>query len=97
MPEPYGGAAGWTKFLQKNLKYPPEASEKGIGGRVSVSFVIEKDGHLSSIMINRGAGFGMDEEALRVLKLCRAWKPGVQNGQPVRVRYIIPINFSINQ
>ncbi len=97
MPEPYGGAAGWNKFLQKNIKYPPEAMDHSISGRVTVSFVVEKDGHLSSIMVERGAGFGMDEEALRVLKLSKAWKPGSQNGQPVRVRYTIPISFSINQ
>jgi protein TonB len=97
MPEPYGGAAGWNKFLQKNLKYPAEAIDKNISGRVLVSFVVEKDGHLSSIMVDRGAGFGMDEEALRVLKLSKAWKPGYQNGQPVRVKYTIPIRFSISQ
>ena len=97
MPEPYDGAAGWTKFLQKNIKYPPDASEKNVSGKVLISFVIEKDGHLSNITVNRGAGFGMDEEALRVLKLSKAWKPGLQNGQPVRVRYIVPINFTITQ
>ncbi|MDB4925972.1 energy transducer TonB [Mucilaginibacter sp.] len=97
MPEPFGGAAGWGKFLQKNLHYPPEALDKGIGGRVLVSFVVEKDGHLSSVMVDRGAGFGMDEEALRVLKLSHAWKPGMQSGQPVRVKYTIPISFSISQ
>jgi len=97
MPEPYGGAAGWNKFLQKNLKYPSEAIDHNISGRVMISFVVEKDGHLSSIMVDRGAGFGMDEEAMRVLKLSKAWKPGSQNGQPVRVKYSIPISFSINQ
>lgn len=97
MPEPEGGAAGWAKFLQKNLKYPPEALDKSMGGKVLVSFVVEKDGHLSSVMVDRGAGFGMDEEALRVLKLSKAWKPGLQRGQPVRVKYTIPISFSLDQ
>jgi protein TonB len=97
MPEPYGGVAGWGKFLQKNLKYPIEASDNNVSGKVMVSFVVEKDGHLSSIMVDKGAGFGMDEEALRVLKLSKAWKPGLQNGQPVRVKYTIPISFSMNQ
>ena len=97
MPEPYGGVEVWTKFLQKNLKYPPLATDKGISGRVMISFVIEKDGHLSDIIIDRGVGFGLDEEALRVLKLAHPWKPGMQNGQPVRVKYTLPINFSINQ
>jgi protein TonB len=97
MPEPYGGAAGWSKFLQKNLRYPPEAIDKSISGKVFVSFVVEKDGHISNITVERGAGFGMDEEAARVLKLSKAWKPGMQNGQPVRVRYTLPISFAINQ
>jgi protein TonB len=97
MPEPYGGDAAWAKFLQSNLKYPPQATEKGISGRVTISFVIEKDGRISTITVDRGAGFGLDEEAIRVLKLARPWKPGMQNGQPVRVKYTLPINFSMNQ
>lgn len=95
MPEPYGGAAAWSKFLQKNIHYPSQASEAGKQGRVWLSFVIERDGHLSNIVVQRGAGFGLDEEALRVLKLAPAWKPGKQNGQPVRVQYSIPISFVI--
>jgi len=85
MPEPFGGSAAWQKFLQKNLVY-----------RVWLSFIVERDGHLSDIKVERGAGFGMDEEAIRVLKLAPAWKPGIQNGQPVRVKYNIPINFQLN-
>jgi protein TonB len=60
-----------------------------------MSFVIEKDGSLSNIKVERGAGFGFDEEASRVLKLAKAWKPGMQNGQPVRVKYVIPMNFQL--
>ena len=48
---------------------------------------------LSNITIDRAAGHGFDEEAMRVLKMAKAWKPGIQNGQPVRVKYQIPINF----
>jgi protein TonB len=95
MPEPYGGAAGWAKFLQKNLRYPSEALDRQMSGRVFVSFIVEKDGHLSSITVDRGAGFGMDEEAARVLKLAHAWTPGMQNGRPVRVKYTLPVNFSL--
>lgn len=95
MPEPVGGAAAWAKFLQKNLRYPPVAQEQGMSGKVLLSFIIEKDGSLSNIKIEHGAGYGFDEEALRVLKLAKAWKPGIQNNQPVRVRYNIPINFQL--
>jgi protein TonB len=96
MPEPYGGMAGWSRFLQKTLRYPPDATDKGISGKVFISFVIEKDGHLSNITVERGVGYGLDDEAIRVLKLAHAWKPGMQNGQPVRVKYTLPVNFSIN-
>jgi protein TonB len=95
MPEPYGGAAAWAKFLRKNLSYPGMAIDEHMQGRVFVSFIIEKDGHLSNFVVERGAGYGMDEEAMRVLKLAPAWKPGIQNNQPVRVKYTIPINFQL--
>ncbi|HEX8019732.1 TonB family protein [Mucilaginibacter sp.] len=95
MPEPLGGAAAWAKFLQKNLRFPPAAQDAGVSGKVFMSFIIEKDGTLSNIKVDRGAGYGFDEEALRVLKLAKAWKPGVQNGQNVRVRYSIPISFQL--
>lgn len=97
MPEPVGGAAAWAKFLQKNLRFPAVAQEQGMSGKVLLSFIIEKDGSLSNIKIERGAGYGFDEEALRVLKLAKAWKPGIQNNQPVRVRYNIPINFQLSE
>ncbi len=96
MPEPYGGAAAWNKFLGRNLKYPDMAVDGHIQGKVWVSFIVEKDGHLSNIVVERGLGYGTNEEAIRVLKMSPAWKPGVQNGQPVRVRYTLPINFLIN-
>ncbi len=97
MPEPVGGNAAWNKFLSKNLRFPSQAQEAGKGGRVIVSFVIEKDGHLSDITILKGAGYGMDEETLRVLKLAKPWKPGMQNKSAVRVRYTIPLNFQLNE
>jgi protein TonB len=96
MPEPYGGANAWNKFLQKNMRYPVIAQENGLSGKVFLSFIIEKDGHLSDITVLRKVGSGFDEEALRVLKLAPAWKPGMQNGRPVRVKYTIPINFQLN-
>ncbi|MFI5162886.1 MAG: energy transducer TonB [Sphingobacteriales bacterium] len=94
-PQFPGGEAAWAKFLQKNLRYPSQAIEEGISGKVFVSFVVEKDGHLSDITLIRGPGHGLDEEAIRVLKLVPPWKPGIQNGRPVRVRYNMPFNFQI--
>ncbi|MBS1504140.1 MAG: energy transducer TonB, partial [Bacteroidetes bacterium] len=68
MPQFPGGEAAWIKYLQKNLHYPSQAAEAGISGRVYVSFVVEKDGHLTDIKVERGPGYGLDEEAVRVLK-----------------------------
>jgi protein TonB len=95
-PSPVGGEEAWSKFLNKNLRYPPEAQDAGVSGRVYMSFIIEKDGSLSNITVERGAGYGFDKEATRVLRLAKAWKPGLQNGRPVRVKFIIPINFQFS-
>ncbi|MBE9586252.1 energy transducer TonB [Mucilaginibacter sp. JRF] len=95
LPEPIDGMDGWNKYLSRNLRYPAIASEEGKSGRVFISFIIEKDGKLTDIKVEKGAGYGFDEEALRVLKKAKAWKPGTQNGRPVRVRYTIPISFTI--
>ena len=95
MPEPVGGDKAWASFLNKNLRFPGEAQDQGVSGKVFLSFIIEKDGHLSNIMLINKAGYGFDEEALRVLKLAKAWKPGIANGQPVRVKFTLPINFQV--
>lgn len=96
LPQPYGGEAAWAKFLQKNLHYPNAAVDAHIQGKVFLSFIIEKDGHLSNIVVERGVGYGLDEEAVRVLKLAPAWKPGIQNGHQVRVKFTMPISFMLN-
>lgn len=92
MPEPAGGMAGWNKFLQRNLRYPDTEAQ----GKVFITFVIERDGKISNITLSKGVENLLDEEALRVLKIAPAWKPGMQGGQPVRVRYTLPINFQMN-
>jgi len=94
-PEFPGGHSAFIKFLSRNLKYPGIAVEKGIEGKVLISFIIEKNGRLSNIKILRGIGFGCDEEAVRVLEKSPEWKPGIQNKQKVRVAYTLPINFSL--
>ena len=94
-PMPVGGFEAFNKFISKHLHFPPEAEEAHVGGRVFVSFIVEKDGSLSSFTILRGPGYGTNEEALRVLKLAPAWVPGLQNNHPVRVQYNIPINFQM--
>jgi TonB family protein len=78
-------------------KYPSMARENNITGRVIVSFVVEKNGDLTDIKVLRGIGGGCDEEAVRVLKTAPSWKPGIQNGRPVRVAYTMPIFFQLAQ
>ncbi len=90
-PEPNGGLAGWSKFLQRNLRYPDSESQ----GRVVLSFVVERDGSLSDIKVLKSIGAEFDREAMRVLKMAPKWKPGMQSGQAVRVQFNIPINFQL--
>ncbi|RYF20504.1 MAG: TonB family protein [Flavobacteriales bacterium] len=95
-PEFPGGIAKFYEFLGKTIQYPTLAADNDIQGNVFVSFVVERDGSLNDIKIDRKLGYGTDEEALRVLKLSRRWNPGIQNGRPVRVKYNIPIKFTLN-
>ncbi len=94
-PEYPGGEAAFGKFLQKNIKYPAMAKENNIQGKVYITFVVERDGSLTDIKIVRDPGSGLGDEAERVLKISPHWKPGIQNGKPVRVQYTVPVNFSL--
>ncbi|WP_158800518.1 energy transducer TonB [Pedobacter sp. L105] len=95
-PEFEGGMAAWAKFIQRNLRYPEQATEEGIQGKVFVSFVIERDGSITDVTILKGIGGGCDEESLRVIKKSPRWKPGMQHNNPVRVRYTMPLSFTLN-
>jgi TonB family protein len=90
-----GGITEFSQFLAKNTHYPADSRNKGIQGRVIISFVVETDGSLSNIHIARGVAPDIDEEALRVIKLSPKWAPGRQNGIPVRVAYSVPISFTL--
>jgi TonB family protein len=90
-----GGMAEFYKFLGNNVQYPKSAKDENVQGTVYVSFTIEKDGSLTDIKVDRKLGAGTDEEAVRILKLSKRWNPGMQNGKVVRVKYNIPVRFSI--
>jgi protein TonB len=94
-PMPIGGAEEWSRFLEVNLHYPALAKQNRISGKVWVSFIVERDGHISNVVVEHAAGHGFDEEAVRVLNMAPVWAPGKQNGQIVRVKYTLPINFHI--
>ena len=91
MPEFPGGEQAMMDFVAKNVKYPKEAMEKEISGRVLVSFVVEKDGSINETEVVKGIGGGCDEEAVRVVKAMPKWKPGKEKGKAVRVSFMLPI------
>ena len=84
-----------NKWLGKNVKYPVIAQENNIQGRVTVQFVIEKDGSITDVKVLRGVDPSLDKEAVRVVKSMPKWKPGKQRGKPVRVSYTVPNNFRL--
>ncbi len=96
MPQFPGGEAAMMKFVANNVKYPQEAKDKEIDGRVFVSFVVEKDGSVSNVKVMRGIGGGCDEEAVRVISAMPKWKPGIKDGKPVRVSYMMPLTFKLS-
>ena len=97
MPQYPGGEAAMMKFVSENVKYPQEAKDKDIAGRVFVSFVVEKDGSVSTVKVMRGIGGGCDEEAVRVISGMPKWKPGIKDGKPVRVSYMMPLVFKLTE
>ncbi len=92
-----GGMDKFYSYLAKAIRYPTIAQEQGIQGKVFLSFIIEKNGSLTDIKVERKLGYGTDEEAVRVLKASPRWIPGIQNGKFVRVKYNIPISFAMGQ
>ena len=95
MPEFPGGAAKMMEYIQKNMRYPIEARENGIHGRVFVNFVVEPDGSISNVAVMRGIGGGCNEEAVRVVKSMPKWNPGKQRGTAVRCAFTVPIIFKL--
>jgi protein TonB len=93
-PEFTGGMGAFLSFLKKNIKVPKEAKQAGVKGKVFISFVINKTGEMEEIEILKGLGYGLDEEAIRVLKLTSGmWIPGKTEGMPVKVKMSMPFVF----
>lgn len=90
-----GGPAALIKYLSENTKYPVVAQENGVQGRVTVQFVVEKDGSISDVHVLRGVDPSLDKEAVRVVKSMPRWTPGKQNGITVRVNYRVPVLFRL--
>lgn len=97
MPSFPGGPAALMQFLQSNTHYPVVAQENGVQGRVTVSFVVEKDGSITDVQVARSADPYLDKEAIRVVKSMPRWTPGRQNGSTVRVKFNVPVTFKLQQ
>lgn len=96
MPQYPGGIPQMMKFISSNIKYPKDAIKKGMQGAVVVQFVVEPDGSVSNVHVVRSVFPSLDTEAVRMVKAMPKWSPGMQNGKPVRVRFNVPIRFSLN-
>lgn len=96
MPSFPGGISGLRTYLNQNTRYPAVAQENGVQGRVVVSFVVGKDGHISDVTVVRSVDPSLDKEAVRVVRNMPRWTPGKQGGEPVRVRFTVPVSFRLN-
>nr|WP_186972876.1 M56 family metallopeptidase [Bacteroides intestinalis] len=95
MPEFPGGVDAMMEYLQKELRYPESAKEKGIQGRVTVQFIIDKEGNVTNSKVTRSVDKDMDAEAIRLVKAMPKWKPGMQKGKAVAVKYTVPVVFRL--
>ena len=89
-PEFPGGMEAFFKYIGNNYKTPKVSN---LSGKIYLNFVIEKDGSIVEVKVLRDLGYGTGEEAVRVLSESPKWSPGMQNGQPVRVMFNLPISI----
>ena len=95
MPEYPGGMRAGLEFMARNLRYPTKAQEAGKQGCVIVQFVVRKDGSLSDFKVLRPVDPWLDAEAIRVISTMPKWKPGMQDGKPVSVKFTLPVTFML--
>ncbi|GHV55637.1 protein TonB [Bacteroidia bacterium] len=95
MPQYPGGYAAMNRYLFNNLKYPASAISQGIEGRVWCSFIVNKDGTLANIQVEKSVYISLDQEAIRALQTMPVWIPGTVRGNPVRVKVYLPIVFKL--
>ena len=95
MPEYPGGPSALIEYLSQNVKYPEDAKQQKIEGRVLATFVVETDGSVSNVEVVKPAFPSLDAEAVRLLSAMPKWTPGKQNGKVVRVKFTVPISFNL--
>ena len=97
MPEFPGGKQRLLDWVMKSIQYPAEAREMGIQGRVIVQFVVNKSGKAVEPVIVQSLHHLLDDEAIRLIESMPRWKPGEEKGEPVRVKFTMPINFRLSE
>jgi protein TonB len=90
-----GGLQGLSQYLSNNLQYPKEASAKNIGGKVVLTFIVEKNGKVSHVEAISSPDISLSNEAIKVMTNCPHWRPARVNEKPVKMRYTVPISFSL--
>ena len=95
MPSFRGGQKALMAYLAENVQYPKDMKDTCAQGRVLVSFVVERDGSITEPKVVRSVCQALDKEALRVVNAMPKWMPGKQNGNAVRVKYVLPITFRL--
>ena len=88
-----GGETAMAKFVQENLKYTAEAKEANVHGLVIAQFVVDIDGKITETNVVKKLGYGLDEEAIRIINSFPKFKPALQDGKPIAFRYTLPIRF----
>ena len=94
-PQFPGGETAMYKWISEHIQYPTLAKEEGVDGRVTVQFVVNKTGDISNVQVVRSRHPALDKEAIRVVKSMPVWNPGRNNGQPVKVTFVLPVSFKL--
>jgi protein TonB len=95
MATPKSGFEAYYRYIRENMPYPAEAIKQGIEGKVTVAFIVDKEGNLHNISIKKGLGHGCDEAAMRVVKEGEKWKPAKNKGELVMQKITLPISFKL--
>lgn len=95
MPDFNGGSDAMFEFIAKNTKYPKEARENKVEGRVVLQFTVNTNGKISDIEVLKSPDQQLEKEAIRVVKLMPKWKPAMQDGKPVALRMVLPFSFKL--
>ena len=101
LPDQYseypGGIGNLMKQIENSIQYPEEARKKGVEGRVIVQFIVDEKGNVTQPHVLKSVEPSLDKEALRIIRLLPQWKPGTWKGKPVKVKYIVPVLFKLEE